>query len=213
MTQAIGILGGTFDPIHFGHLRAALEVEEQLGLDHVRLIPSARPPHRDAPHATPQQRLMMLHLAMKNTDRFVVDDRELHRDGASYSVDTLVSLREDFPDNPLYLLLGSDAFLGIQTWHNWQRLLELAHIVLISRPGETLTMSAELAAWYQQHLAKPTDAQRSAGNIWPVEVTPLAISATAIRDAFRNGKSAQFLMPEPVIQLIEQLGLYRSQAS
>lgn len=210
MNEAIGLLGGTFDPIHFGHLRSALEVSEQLKLAHVRLIPSARPPHRDTPYATPQQRLMMLHLAMKNADRFVVDDRELQRDGISYSVDTLVSLRDDFPDNPLFLLLGTDAFLGIQTWHQWERLLELAHIVVIRRPDEIIPMPMELNAWYQQHLAVPNDAQRLAGKIWPVTVTQLAISATAIRTDVLEGKSPQFLLPDAVIQLINQLGLYRN---
>tara|TARA_R110002050_G_scaffold57423_5_gene129264 strand:+ start:187656 stop:188297 length:642 start_codon:yes stop_codon:yes gene_type:complete len=210
MAEAIGILGGTFDPIHFGHLRSALEVSEQLDLGHVRLIPSARPPHREAPHATPQQRLMMLHLAMKNADGFIVDDRELHREGVSYTVDTLVSLREEFPDNPLFLLLGTDAFLNIQAWHKWQTLLELAHIVVIRRPDETMAMPTELDAWYQQHLAMPEDIQRVAGKIWPVMVTQLAISATAIRTTILERKSPRFLLPDPVIQLIEQLGLYRS---
>tara|TARA_R110001583_G_scaffold60577_3_gene179836 strand:- start:8942 stop:9580 length:639 start_codon:yes stop_codon:yes gene_type:complete len=210
MAQGIGILGGTFDPIHFGHLRSALEVSEQLNLAHVRLIPSARPPHRNVPHATPQQRLMMLHLAMKNADSFIVDDRELQRDGISYSVDTLLSLRQEFPDNPLYLLLGTDAFLGIQTWHKWLRLLELAHIVVIRRPDETVAMPEALNSWYQQHLAMPNDAQRLAGKIWPVTVTQLAISATAIRAMVFEGKSPQFLLPDAVIQLINQLGLYRS---
>lgn len=210
MAEAIGILGGTFDPIHFGHLRAALEVQEKLNLAHIRLIPSARPPHRDEPHASPQQRLMMLHLAMKNTDRFVVDDRELQRDGASYSVDTLLSLRQDFPDNPLYLLVGTDAFFGIQTWHQWQDLLELAHIVVMRRPDETLEMPKDLNTWYQAHLAISDDAQALSGKIWPVLVTQLAISATAIRASISKGQSPQFLMPDPVIQLINQLGLYRS---
>jgi nicotinate-nucleotide adenylyltransferase len=210
MTEAIGILGGTFDPIHHGHLRAALEVCEQLNLAHVRLIPSARPPHRNVPHASPQQRLMMLHLAMKNADSFIVDDRELQRDGISYSVDTLLSLRQDFPDNPLFLFLGTDAFLGIQTWHKWQGLLELAHIVVIRRPDETLAMPIELNTWYQQHLAMADDTQSLAGKIWPVTVTQLAISATAIRSAILEGKSPQFLLPDAVLQLIKQLGLYRS---
>lgn len=209
MNEAIGILGGTFDPIHFGHLRSALEVSEQLNLSHVRLIPSARPPHRNEPHATPQQRLMMLHLAMKNAGNFIVDDRELQRDGISYSVDTLLSLREDFPSNPLFLLLGTDAFLSIQTWHKWQNLLELAHIVIIGRPEETLTMSKDLNSWYRRHLAVPSDALALAGKIWPVTVTQLAISATAIRGAVSEGNSPQFLLPDAVIQLINQLGLYR----
>ncbi|HEC58147.1 hypothetical protein LCGC14_0524000 [marine sediment metagenome] len=210
MAEAIGVLGGTFDPVHFGHLRSALEVSEQLNLAHVRLIPSARPPHRNEPKANTQQRLMMLHLAMKNADGFIVDDRELNRDGVSYTVDTLISLREDFPDNPLYLLLGTDAFLGIQTWHQWQRLLDLAHIVVIRRPDESMTMSEELNTWHQQYLAVADDAQYLAGKIWPVTVTQLAISATAIRTAISAGQSPQFLLPDAAIQLINQLGLYRN---
>ncbi|HDY85099.1 MAG TPA: nicotinate-nucleotide adenylyltransferase, partial [Methylophaga sp.] len=188
----------------------ALEVSEQLNLAHVRLIPSARPPHRNEPKANTQQRLMMLHLAMKNADGFIVDDRELNRDGVSYTVDTLISLREDFPDNPLYLLLGTDAFLGIQTWHQWQRLLDLAHIVVIRRPDESMTMSEELNTWHQQYLAVADDAQYLAGKIWPVTVTQLAISATAIRTAISAGQSPQFLLPDAAIQLINQLGLYRN---
>jgi nicotinate-nucleotide adenylyltransferase len=210
MAEAIGVLGGTFDPIHFGHLRSALEVSEQLNLAHVRLIPSARPPHRNEPKATAQQRLMMLHLAMKNADGFIVDDRELHRDGVSYTVDTLISLREDFPDNPLYLLLGTDAFLGIQTWHRWQRLLELAHIVVIRRPDEAMAMPDELKTWYQQHIAVIGDSQHLAGKVWPVTVTQLSISATAIRAAVSAGKSPQFLLPDAAIQFINQIGLYRN---
>jgi len=209
MSEAIGILGGTFDPIHFGHLRPALDVAEQLGLDHIRLIPSARPPHREQPSATPEQRLLMLHLAVKNSQQFVVDDRELHREGASYTVDTLLSLRQDFPDSPLYLLIGTDAFFGIQTWHNWQRLIELAHIVVMQRPNEKTIMPDELNNWYQQHLATDTDIELIAGKIWPIKVSQLEISATEIRSKITQGLTPQFLMPDAVIQLIEQLGLYK----
>lgn len=110
MTTKIGILGGTFDPVHFGHLRPALDVAEQLNLEHVRLIPSAEPPHRAEPVATAQQRVALLQLAIKNNPRFVVDDRELHRKGPSYTVDTLYSLKQEFPDSSFYLMLGTDAF-------------------------------------------------------------------------------------------------------
>jgi len=204
----IGILGGTFDPIHFGHLRPALDVAEQLKLDHIRLIPSAVPPHRAPPQATAQQRVTMLQLAIKNNDRFVVDDRELHRQGPSYTVDTLISLRQQFPESPLYLLLGTDAFVEIQTWNNWTQLIELAHIVVMQRPDETMVMSDELTRWYQQHLAVDTDQEQLAGAVWPVDVTQLAISATEIRENMSKGLSAKFLMPDAVINLIEMLGLY-----
>jgi len=209
MNKAIGILGGTFDPVHFGHLRPALDVAEQLGLDHIRLIPSARPPHRPQPVATPEQRLTMLELATKNSGWFVVDDRELHREGASYTVDTLLSLRQDFLDSPIYLLVGTDAFSAIQSWHNWQQLLTLAHIVVMQRPKEVLTMSAELDSWYRQHLATENDDDQVAGKIWPISVTQLEISATEIRSIIAQGLSSQFLLPDAVIKLIELMGLYK----
>jgi len=209
MAELIGILGGTFDPVHFGHLRPALDVIEQLGLDRVHLIPSARPPHREQPQATPEQRLTMLQLAVKNNPQFVVDDRELHREGASYTVDTLLSLREEYPDSSLYLMLGTDAFSYIQTWHRWDELLNLAHIVVMQRPDETLEMSPELNEWYQQHLALDNESNNIAGAIFPVKVTQLAISATEIRSKLSQGLSPQFLLPDAVIQLIGILGLYK----
>ena len=210
MSEAIGILGGTFDPIHFGHLRPALDVAEQLGLNHIRLIPSARPPHREQPSASPEQRLLMLHLAVKNSERFIVDDRECHREGASYTVDTLLSLRQDFPDSPLYLLLGTDAFLEIQSWHQWQQLIGLAHIVVMQRPNDVTAMPTELDRWYQQHLATDKDKELLSGKVWPIHVTQLDISATEIRSKIAQGLTSQFLMPDAAIQLIEQLGLYQN---
>jgi len=209
MNQAIGILGGTFDPIHFGHLRSALDVAEQFNLERVHLIPSARPPHRDEPQATAEQRLMMLHLAVKTSDKFVVDDRELHREGASYTVDTLLSLRAEFPETPLYLILGTDAFAQIQTWHRWQVLLDLAHIVLIQRADEVLTMPETLSNWYQNYKASPADIELLAGKIWPMKVTQLAISASDIRAKIQQGEDPQYLLPDAVIQLIDMLGLYK----
>lgn len=211
MNNAIGILGGTFDPIHFGHLRPALDVAEDLGLDHIRLIPSAMPPHRAQPVATPEQRLTMLELAAKNNEWLIVDNRELHRQGPSYTVDTLQSLRQDFPENPLYFLVGTDAFLGIQRWQQWQQLLTLAHIVVMQRPKEVLAMTDDLNNWYQRHLASDGDGDGEllSGKIWPIEVTQLEISATEIRSIIAEGLNPQFLLPEAVIKLIEIMGLYR----
>jgi len=209
VSESIGILGGTFDPIHFGHLRPALDVLEQLDLDRIHLIPSARPPHREQPQATPEQRLTMLHLAVKNSAQFVVDDRELHREGASYTVDTLLSLREEFPSSPLYLILGTDAFSHLQTWHRWDELLNLAHIVVMQRPDETVTIPTELEEWYQQHLALDEDSNKPAGAIFPVKVTQLSISATEIRSKVSQGLNPQFLLPDAVIQIIGMLGLYK----
>jgi len=209
MVEAIGILGGTFDPIHYGHLRSALDVAEQFNLAQIRLIPSARPPHREQPQATPEQRLLMLHLAVRNSDLFAVDDRELQREGASYTIDTLDSLRQEFPASPLYLLLGTDAFLHIQTWHRWQELLGFAHIVVMQRPNDVLTMPEPLNSWFQQHLARDAEFGQLAGCIWPIVATQLDISATEIRNKIEQGLTPEFLLPDAVIQLISSLGLYQ----
>ena len=209
MAESIGILGGTFDPIHYGHLRPALDVAEQLNLAQIYLIPNSIPPHRAQPQATAEQRLEMLHLAIKDCPEFVIDDRELQRQGESYTVDTLLSLRQDFPENPLYLLIGTDAFLYIQTWHRWQELLQLAHIVVMERPDEILVMPDKLNKWYQQYLASKDDVKQFSGKIWPVKVTQLAISATEIRQKIAQGLTPQFLLPDTVIHFIKQSGLYQ----
>lgn len=206
---AIGMLGGTFDPVHFGHLRTALDVVEQLQLDQLRLIPCTRSPHRQAPVASGPQRRLMLELAIKNHPRLIVDDRELQRPGPSYTVDTLLSLREDFPDNPLFVLIGTDAFQALPHWSRWEQLGELAHIVVMRRPDEPLALEGTFADWYQQHLAEPADRTRPAGGIWPVNVTQLAISASDIRARLRAGRDVRYLLPEAVIALISQMGLYR----
>jgi nicotinate-nucleotide adenylyltransferase len=209
MTKAVGILGGTFDPVHNGHLRSALELIQQFNFDHVRLIPSARPPHRSQPQATPEQRMMMLHLAIKNNQQFIVDDRELKREGASYTVDTLTSLKQDLPETALYLIVGSDAFGHLSTWHKWDQLLELAHIVVMQRAEEIVQLSDEMTQWYQANLAGPDDKSLLAGKVWPVTLTQLAISATAIRSGIAQGQTPAFLTPDPVVSFIEQLALYQ----
>jgi len=209
MTKAVGILGGTFDPVHNGHLRSALELLQQFDFDHVRLIPSARPPHRPQPQATPEQRMMMLHLAIKNSQHFIADDRELKREGVSYTIDTLKSLKEELPETALYLILGTDAFNYLSTWHQWQKLLDFSHIIVMQRAGEPLTLSDQMTSWYQTHLAKPEDISLMAGKVWPVTLTQLAISATTIRSDITQGHTPAFLTPDPVVSFIEQLKLYQ----
>ncbi|MCL4162294.1 UNVERIFIED_CONTAM: hypothetical protein GTU68_032288, partial [Idotea baltica] len=206
-------LGGTFDPIHNGHLRSALEVLQQFDFDHIRLIPSARPPHRPQPQATPEQRVMMLHLAIKSRNQFIVDDRELKREGASYTIDTLRSLKQEMPDTALYLILGSDAFRNLPTWHEWKSLLDVCHIIVMHRASEPLALPRNMAIWFQSRRATlPDDTVLNAGSngrIWLVELTQLSISATAIRADIAQGRSPAFLMPDPVVSLIEQLALYQ----
>jgi nicotinate-nucleotide adenylyltransferase len=205
---AIGILGGTFDPVHFGHLRTGLDVVETLGLEQLRLIPCAIPPHRVEPVANPAVRRLMLELAIKNHPKLVVDDRELSREGPSYTVDTLLSLREDFPDNPLFVLMGTDAFASLPSWSRWEQIIELAHIVVMQRAEESLNSSADLAEWYQQHQPEAGDKTLPAGKVWFVPVTQIGISATQIREALEQQRDVRYLLPDAVISLIEQMGLY-----
>jgi nicotinate-nucleotide adenylyltransferase len=210
----IGVFGGTFDPVHFGHLRPALELKEGLGLGRMLLLPASVPPHREQPQASTEQRLQMLQLAIDAESGLEVDRRELQRSGPSYMVDTLTSLRDELGETPLCLCLGVDAFLGLPHWHRWEALLELAHIVVAHRPGWTLdeqTMPPELAKVMREHAHESMAAltQASAGAIVMQAVTQLDISATAIRDCIGNGRSARYLLPDAVWHYILEQKLYR----
>jgi nicotinate-nucleotide adenylyltransferase len=209
----IGIFGGTFDPVHFGHLRPALEVKQALGLREMRLIPAYQPPHREPPVANPGQRLTMLRAAVGGETDLLVDAREMQREGPSYMVDTLSSLREELGDEPLCLVLGSDAFLQLDSWHQWQRIAELAHIVVTHRPGWALDIDAASPAlqqlWRERHTDDASElAKAPAGKIILQAVTPLEISATAIRALVAAGQNPRYLVPEPVWNLIRMQGLY-----
>lgn len=214
MVQAVGILGGTFDPVHHGHLRAALELLESLNLAGVRLLPSSVPPHRPAPRATAEQRLAMLQLASAAQPGLSVDPRELERSGPSYMVDTLTSLRAELGSTPLCLLLGADAFLGLPTWHRWRDLFALAHVVVMHRPGWSVDAaeSVLMEELGKRRLAKSTElAETPAGGIWLQAVTQLDISATALRELIAAGRSPRYLLPEAVWEYIRAQGLYRNE--
>ena len=200
----IGIFGGTFDPIHFGHLRTSLEVQQALGLEELRLIPLRDPPHREQPGATPRQRLEMIRAAIAEEPTFRLDTRELEREGKSYSVRTLRSLREELSDTPLCLIIGSDAFRGFPTWHKPEEILQLAHIVVMQRPGDP---SPEL---YPERITDTIEELRTslAGRIWPQRVSQLEISATRIRELIGKGQSPRFLLPDPVLEIIRREGIY-----
>ncbi len=203
----IGILGGTFDPIHYGHLRSALELKELFELDHVRLIPCAQPVHRDSPTATATQRLEMLQLAVKNQTDLIVDNQELQRAGGSYTFDTLTALRSNYPKVPLLLFIGSDAFNDFTTWFRWKELFNLAHVVVITRPNATLN---PLNEFFKTHLTndKKILKQEVAGLLFFQQITQLEISATAIRGMITTRKNPCFLLPDAVIDYIYQHQLY-----
>ncbi len=209
----IGIFGGTFDPVHFGHLRPALDVKQALGLDEMRMIPAFKPPHRTQPVANPGQRLTMLRAAVGDEPDLQVDHREMLREGESFMVDTLVSLRAESGDKPLCLVLGADAFLTLDEWHRWQEIPKLAHIVVTHRPGWQLNMntaSPKLQALWREH--QVTDnaelAASPAGKIMLQVVTALEISATQIRALIAAGKSPRYLLPDTVWNLIRMHSLY-----
>jgi len=205
----IGIFGGTFDPIHYGHLRSALEVQELFGLDEVRLIPCFQPPHRDMPAATAAMRLRMLQLAINHLPGMTIDTRELDRAGPSYMVDTLKSLHEDFPGQALLLFIGSDAFENLTGWHRWQQLFDYAHIVVLTRPGYAIK---SLDAFFNHRLVndKTGLSHTQAGLVLFQPVTQLDISATAIRNMIGQKQSPRFLLPDTVIEYINQNKLYQT---
>jgi len=209
----IGIFGGTFDPVHFGHLRPALDVKQALGLDEMRMIPAFQPPHRTQPVANPGQRLTMLRAAVGDEPDLQVDNREMLREGESFMVDTLSSLRDESGDKPLCLVLGADAFLKLDEWHRWQEIPGLAHIVVTHRPGWQLEMNAanpELQKlWRERQVPDRAGLVDSpAGKIILQAVTSLEISATQIRALVTAGKSPRYLLPDAVWNLIRMHGLY-----
>jgi nicotinate-nucleotide adenylyltransferase len=206
----IGVFGGTFDPIHYAHLRTALEVQQHLGLAELRFIPASVPPHRPQPLASAQQRLDMLRLAVGDQPGMTVDGRELERDGPSYMVDTLASLRDEPGGGPLVLILGLDAFLGLPAWHQWTRLIGLAHLAVMERPGARLPEEGELAELVRVHRTGNRDrlAQSQAGGLVFVPVSQLDISATVIREQLAAGRSPRYLLPDAVLDYIHGEGLY-----
>jgi nicotinate-nucleotide adenylyltransferase len=208
--KALGILGGTFDPIHYGHLRPAQEVLRALDLAEMRVIPAANPPHRRPPVATPEQRLRMVELAVAGVPGFTVDERELRRNGPSYTVLTLESLCSEFGGRPMCLLMGLDAFEGIETWHQWQRLPELAHFIVMTRPGWELPAGDRLPPWARGRVVRETSklTETSAGKIYFQAVTPQDISATRIREALARGEPVEAWLPSAVLEYIRANRVY-----
>lgn len=202
--RPIGIFGGTFDPIHYGHLRTALELKVLLDLAAVHFVPCANPPHRTMPMTDGRLRLRMVEAAIQGEAGFVADDRELTRAGVSYTIDTLQSFRAELPGRSLCLLLGMDAFLGLPEWHRWQELTTLAHIVVAHRPGWRAPTTGVLGALLEERGASNVAelATLPAGRIHVQPVTQLEISSTDLRDSLRARRDPQFLVPDSVREII-----------
>jgi nicotinate-nucleotide adenylyltransferase len=210
--QPIGVFGGTFDPVHVGHLRTAHELMTALGLAEVRFVPCRLPPHRPPAVAPEALRLRMLEAALEGLPGFRVDGRELRRPGLSYMVDTLASLRQEVGDRPLCLLLGLDAFLGLPTWHRWRDIPGLAHIVVAQRPGVAQPLEGEAGDLLQARgSTNPADlAKAPAGRVLLRDVTQLEISSSAIRALVAAGGDPRFLVPDAVLELIAKTHIYAS---
>lgn len=212
----IGLYGGTFDPIHFGHLRLALELADAFRLERVVFLPAGLPYHRGREaHATAEQRLTMVKLAIQRDARLDVDDRELKRGGPTYTIDTLTEVRaERGPDVPLVFLTGSDAFARIESWHRWTELFELAHFAVAIRADDGAWASKGPGAFPKEVWPRITLNLREllgspAGKVMTCAMTPLAISSTALRTAVREDASIRYLAPDPVVEYIRSHRLYR----
>jgi nicotinate-nucleotide adenylyltransferase len=218
LSRVLGLLGGTFDPVHYGHLRAADAVRRALGLAEVRLFPAGDPPHRAAPVATASHRVAMLELALAEFPGLVLDAREIARPGKSYTVLTLAELRAEDPMRPLALIVGSDAFLGLPTWHRWTELFDLAHVVVVTRPDAPLdgVGAGPLAPQWARRLREDASVLETApaGAILLLSIPPQPISASAIRRALAAGPAGldalRGMVPPAVLAYIDRNQLYRS---
>ncbi len=212
INRAIALLGGTFDPIHIGHLRAAIELREQFGFAEVRLVPAHLPPHRATPHVSSAARRAMVELAIADEPGLAIDDRELRRPGPSYTIDTLIATRREIGETcPLALALGEDAFAALDTWHRWRELLDYAHIVVMRRPQAQLPRSGPVAELLRKHQGDSAlIKQRPHGAIAMLPLPPLSVSATAIRAIIAEGRSPRYLLSEPVWHYIREHELYRA---
>lgn len=215
-SEPLGLFGGTFDPVHYGHLRLAEESIAHLGLGGVRWIPAGQPPHRGTPQVTAQQRLEMVLRSTGNNAKFSIDSSEVEAAAPSYTVHTLERLRRELGDQQsLVLLVGADAFAGLSSWHRWRDIFALAHVAVSHRPGfpvEPASLPEVLAAEFEQRFLTDAGALKHspAGGIVTFAMTQLAISATQIRKLLANGLSARYLLPDTVLDYIHLHQLYKS---
>ena len=209
----IGIFGGTFDPVHNGHLRVAQALSEALPFDELRLLPCGEPAHRAPPQASAEDRIAMLQLAIKEMSSLVIDEREVRRQGPSYMVDTLASLHDELGDEPLVLIIGWDAFVGLPTWHRWQQIIELAHLLVVQRPRNTVAPCGEMALLLQQHQTDDVAElnKRIAGCILLQPVDVLDVSSTEVRARLAAKEDVSDALPLAVNAYIKEQQLYLSE--
>jgi nicotinate-nucleotide adenylyltransferase len=209
-SKSIGILGGMFDPVHFGHLRTAIDALQDFSLDEVRLVPCHHPVHKEEPVVAAQHRIAMLHKAIKSEKRLVVDVRECMRPGPSYMLETLESLRTEYPNDKLFLLLGADAFNNLEGWKKWKKLFELAHIIVITRPGWNINPSQVIKEYCKDKTVSSFAeiGEEKNGKVLGYSFTPLMISSSEIRELLKEKKSVRYLIPNKVIKYIKKHKLY-----
>lgn len=213
MSELYAYFGGTFDPIHWGHLRSAEQLAQQMCLKKIILLPNNRPPHRPQPEASPEQRLAMIRAAIDDNPLFSLDDRELQRSSPSWTVTSLELIRaEKGPNQPLAFIIGQDALLTINQWHCWQDLLELSHLIVCHRPGyANQHPDPRIESWITQHITRDSSElnKRPNGFIYQANTELISISATDIRRRRHLQQACQDLLPKPVLDYIEKSGLYR----
>ena len=209
---ALGVFGGTFNPVHNGHLRSALEIREALGLEQVLLVPAAQPPLRELPDCDAEFRADLVELAVQGEPGLACDRRELSRQGPSYTYDTLAELRAEVgPGRSLCLVVGTDTLERFEQWHRWEELLSLAHLVIVARPGWNFPDNGRVADWLRRHHTEALSDlhTRACGGVHRQCLRQLPISATEIREIIAAGRSPRFLLPERVLERIEASGVYR----
>ena len=215
-SHLVGIFGGTFDPIHYGHLRIAEEIVETVGLQKMYFVPAGMPRLRHSPVASPQHRVEIVRLAIQKNSDFVLDEREIHRDGVSYSIDSVREFKQEFGEEVgLCLVLGVDAFIKLSEWNNWKELFNLCHFIISTRPGYILTsinelLPKELREECSQRWVSNTESLRkdTSGLIFIASTTMLDISATSIRADIAVGRSVRYLVPDIAVNYISANKLY-----
>lgn len=208
----LGILGGTFDPIHNGHLYIADQVIQHLGLQQLLLIPCKQPVLKTSAHARAADRLAMLELASEALANIHIDKREILRDSPSYMVDTLASLQQDYPEQALCLIVGRDAFNDLPKWHQWQQLLSLCHLIVIERPNCPAVNDPVLEQLIAGQQVDSVSAlkQTLAGCIYFLTCPPTPLSSTGIRQAIADGEMPKASLPNEVWPYIQKNKLYKN---